>query len=49
MSALDVAEDNACVGLDLLTMASDTLDMINSRFIRLRDLAIQAENKTYGD
>ena len=49
LSSLDVAEDNVSIGLDLLTTASDTLDLINSRFIRLRDLAIQAENKTYGE
>ena len=48
ISALDVAEDNASVGLDLLTTANDTLDLINERFIRLRNLAVQAENGTYG-
>ena len=49
LSALDVAEDNAAVGLDLITIASDTLDLISSRFTRLRDLAMQAENMTYGE
>lgn len=49
LSALDIAEDNTAQGLDLVTTASETLDLINSRFTRLRDLAVQAENKTYGE
>ena len=49
ISSLDVAEDNASMGLDFVTTANEQLDMINDRFTRLRDLAIQAENKTYGE
>lgn len=49
ISSLDVAEDNAASGLDLVTTANEQLDIINDRFTRLRDLAIQAENKTYGE
>ena len=49
ISSLDVAEDNAASGLDLVTTANEQLDIINNRFTRLRDLAIQAENKTYGE
>lgn len=48
LSSLDVAEDNTCIGLDLVTTASDTLELINSRFTRLRNLAVQAENNTHG-
>ena len=29
ISSLDVADDNAGLGLDMLTIASDTLDLIN--------------------
>ena len=43
LSALDVSEDNTSMGLDLLMTANDTLDLINSRFTRLRDLAMQAQ------
>jgi len=48
LSSLDVAEDNTATGLDLVTTANDNLDLINERFERLRNLAMQVENETYG-
>ena len=49
LSSLDVIEDNTAQGIDYVTTANQTLDLINDRFTRLRNLAVQAENKTYGD
>lgn len=49
MSVYQVAEDNAAMGLDLLTTAEDTLSQLLDHLIRLRDLAEQASNGTYGE
>lgn len=49
MSAYQVAEDNAAMGLDLLTTAEDTLSQLQDHLICLRDLAEQASNGTYGE
>ncbi|MBQ7764608.1 flagellin [bacterium] len=43
-----VAEDNAAMGLDMLNTASDNLSVMQSKATRLRELAIQARNGTYG-
>ncbi len=44
-----VAEENCAMGLDMITTASESLEQINDKLIRLRDLAIQASNGTYGE
>ncbi len=49
LSAYQVAEDNAATGLDLLTTAMDSLDTVSSNLSRIRDLAEQAANGTYGE
>ncbi len=49
LSAYQVAEDNASMGLDLLTTAGDSLSLINEHLTRIRDLTTQAKNGTYGD
>ena len=49
VSSLQVAEDNAAQGLDMINTASDVLEEINDRVQRLRDLQEQASNGTYGE
>ena len=49
IGAYQVAEDNASMGLDLLTTAMDSLDTVSSNLSRIRDLAEQAANGTYGE
>ncbi len=49
ISAYEVAEDNALAGLDMLSTATENLDLIHSHMQRLRDLAEQANNGTYGE
>ena len=49
LSSYDVALDNASMGLDMLTTAQDSLDLITSHYQRMRDLAEQAANGTYGE
>ena len=49
LSSYDVTMDNAAMGLDLITTASDSLDLISSHLQRMRDLAEQAANGTYGE
>ena len=49
LSSYDVAMDNATMGLDLITTASDSFDLISSHLQRMRDLAEQAANGTYGE
>ena len=48
IGSLEVAEDNASMGLDLIDTASDNLSLIQDRVQRLRDLQEQANNGTYG-
>ena len=48
ISSYNVAEDNCAMGLDLLTTASGSLSLIHSKLQRLRDLALQSANDTYG-
>ena len=48
IGAYQVAEDNAMMGLDLLTTASENLNLVTSHLQRMRDLAEQASNGTYG-
>ncbi len=48
LSSYDVALDNATMGLDMVSTASESLDLINDRLARLRALTEQAANGTYG-
>jgi len=49
LSSYEVAQENASMGLDMLTTATDSLDLISSHLSRCRDLAEQAANGTYGE
>lgn len=48
LSSYNVAQDNTAMGLDLISTATDSLSLISSHLQRLRDLAEQASNGTYG-
>ena len=47
LSSYYAAQDNASMGLDMMTSAMDNLDLISSHLSRIRDLAEQAANGTY--
>ena len=49
IGAYQVAEDNCAMGLDMLTNASESLNLISDKLARLRALAEQAANGTYGE
>ena len=49
ISSYMVAEDNASTALDLVSTASSSLDQMSDHMTRLRSLATQAANGTYGD
>ncbi len=49
LSSYDVALDNASMGLDIVMTAMDSLELISSHLSRMRDLAEQAANGTYGE
>ena len=49
IGAYQVAEDNVAMGLDLLSTANGSLDLISDKLSRLRALAEQAANETYGN
>jgi len=49
ISSLSVAEENATLGLDMVKSISSILDLISKQTSRLRDIAEQAQNGTYGD
>ena len=49
IGAYNVAEDNAAMGLDLISTAEGTLDQIEDKLQRLRALQEQAANGTYGE
>ena len=49
LGAYTVAEENAMMGLDMVQTASDSLSLISDKLSRMRALAIQAQNGTYGD
>ena len=49
IGAYQVAEDNCVMGLDLLETATGNLDLISDKLLRLRALAEQASNGTYGN
>lgn len=48
LSSLDVASENAAMGMDLLTTAEETYSLILDHVQRIRDLTEQAGNGTYG-
>lgn len=48
ISSLSVAEENANLGLDMVQSMSAILELISKQTTRLRDLAEQAANGTYG-
>ena len=47
LSSYYAAQDNASMGLDMMTSAMDNLDLISSHLSRIRNLAEQAANGTY--
>lgn len=49
INAYQVAEDNVSMGLDLAKTASSTLESMGDLTTRLRALATQAQNGTYGN
>ena len=49
INAYQVAEDNVSMGLDLVQTASSTLESMGDLTTRLRALATQAQNGTYGN
>lgn len=49
INSLQVAEDNCAAGLDLINTASGSLDLISDKLSRIRALATQAANGTYGN
>lgn len=48
LGSIDVASENASMGLDLLTTAEESYALITSHLQRVRDLTEQAANATYG-
>ena len=48
MGAYRIAEGNASAGLDMVSTAVNTLDLMNNQLSRLRSLTVQAQNGTYG-
>ena len=48
LGAYKVAEDNIKMGLDLVQIATGSLSLIEDKLGRLRFLAVQAKNGTYG-
>ena len=48
LGSLDIASDNAATGSDMLTTAEETYGLLTSHLQRVRDLAEQAANGTYG-
>lgn len=48
ISSLDIASANAATGSDLLTTAEQNYGLLTEHLQRIRDLAVQAGNGTYG-
>ena len=49
IGAYQIAQDNVSMGLDLLSTADESLNLISDKLARLRALAEQATNGTYGE
>ena len=48
LSSYGVAQDNVAMGLDMLMTAEESLTLVSDHVSRIRDLAEQAANGTYG-
>ena len=48
IGAYDVAADNVAMGMELIGTAEGSLNLISEHLQRLRDLAVQSANGTYG-
>jgi len=48
IGAYDVAADNTAMGMDMVTTASENLSLLENKLSRLRVLATQSNNGTYG-
>ncbi|MCQ2753533.1 MAG: hypothetical protein MJ231_00625 [bacterium] len=49
LNSYEVAQDNVAAGMDLVSVASDSLSLISNHASRIRDLCMQAKNGTYGE
>ena len=49
ISSYEVAEENAMMGLDMLETSSEALNHMEENLARIRSLAVQAQNGTYGE
>ena len=49
ISSFDVAQDNAQMGQSMIDTANSTLDNIRGMVQRIRNLAVESANGTYGD
>lgn len=49
LGAYNTAEENAMMGLDMVQTASSSLETISDKLSRMRALAVQAQNGTYGN
>ncbi len=49
ISSYEVAEENAMMGLDMLETSSEALNHMEENLTRIRSLAVQAQNGTYGE
>ena len=49
LGSYEVAADNVAMGMDLVTAASDTVYLMQDKGERLRELAIQVRNGTFGE
>ena len=49
LGALQVAEDNALQGLEMINTTSETLSLIEDKLSRMRALSVQALNGSYGE
>ena len=47
INAYQVAEDNVNMGLDMILTTSEALSQIETNLVKLRNLAVQAQNGTY--
>ena len=48
IGSLDIASDNASMGADLLSTSEQTYGLLTEHLQRIRDLAVQASNGTFG-
>jgi len=48
LSSYEIAQDNVSMGMDMVQTAMDSMNLIQNHLSRIRDLAEQASNGTYG-